>query len=196
MTDLKTLIKIKKEMKRKMPEFIRADYHKKKKLHSAKWRRPRGITNKMRLQHRGHRVVVKKGYRTPKVIRGAQKDGKSIVIVSNTNDLKNIKKDEKISISSTVGTRKKIMIIEEATKLKIEVINFRDAVKYKENAISNFNKKKENQKTKKTVRDSKKTEAEKKKAKVDKKTVEEKVDDETKKSEDKKEKDKVLTQKD
>ena len=187
------LLKIKKEMKKKMPEFIRSDYHKKKKLHSAKWRRPRGITNKMRLQHKGHNVVVKKGYRTPAEIRGVMQDGKKIVVVSNVNDLQNVKKDEKVAIASTVGTKKRIVIIEEAKKLKLQIINYKDADKFKENALAKFEQKKVDQKSKKDERNKKKEEAEKSKQKEDKKSAEKTEDA---KAESKKEKDKVLTHKD
>lgn len=212
MADLKTLLKIKKEMKKKMPEFIRSDYHKKKRLHHAKWRRPRGITNKMRLQHKGHRVVVKKGYRTPAQIRGVMQDGKSIVVISNINDLKNVKKDQKVAIGATVGTRKRIMMIDEAKKLKLQIINYKDADKFKQNALAKFVSKKTEQKIKIDERNKKKEDAVKTKQKETKKTVDEKVKEDLKtenmsaakaaehaqksKISDKKEKDKVLTQKD
>lgn len=195
MADIKTLLKIKKEMKKKMPEFIRSDYHKKKKLQHAKWRRPRGITNKMRLQHKGHRVVVKKGYRTPAEVRGIMQDGKSIVVISNINDLKNVKKDEKVAIGSTVGTRKRIMMIDEAKKLKVQIINYRDADKFKQNALAKFESRKTEQTSKKNERDKKKENAIKTKQKETKKTVDEKVKEDLK-TENKKEKDKVLIQKD
>ena len=189
------LLKIKKEMKKKMPEFIRSDYHKKKKLHHAKWRRPRGITNKMRLQHKGHRVVVKKGYRTPAEIRGVMQDGKSIVVVSNVNDLAKVGKDEKAAIAKTVGTRKRIAIIDEAKKLKVQIINYKDADKFKQNALAKFVSKKTDQKAKIDERNKKKEDAVKTKVKVDKKSAEKETKEEEK-AETKKEKDKILTHKD
>lgn len=183
-------------MKKRMPEFIRSDYHKKKKLHHAKWRRPRGITNKMRLQHKGHNVVVKKGYRTPAAIRGVMQDGKSIVVVSNVNDLKNVKKDEKVAIASTVGTRKRILMIDEAKKLKVQIINYKDADKFREQALLKFENKRTGQKTKKDERDKKKEDAIKSKQKEDKKSADTPKSNEDSKAENKKEKDKVLTHKD
>ena len=63
------------QMKGKKPEFIRQDAHKKPGL-GWKWRRPKGITSKMRLHLKGYRRIVKKGYRSPKDVRGLTKDGK------------------------------------------------------------------------------------------------------------------------
>lgn len=187
------LIKEKQIIKKKTPAFLRSG-DKKKRLKNTGWRRPKGITNKMRLQKKGHRVIVKTGYGTPRELRGIGKDGKPAVLVSNIEDLKKVGKGDKAIISSQVGLKKKIQIIEEAKKSKITITNVNDAkINAKLDAIK---AKREAQQTKKEKRSKKKEEAESKKQKEDKKTVEEKVSDEEQKKEDKKEKDKVLIQKD
>lgn len=184
------LLKEKLIIKRKTPDFVRTAGRTKKRLKGTGWRRPKGITNKMRLQEHGHRVIVKKGYGTPKELRGVGKDGKTTVVVSNISDLKSIGKMEKAIISSQVGLKKAINIIEEAKKLKIEIININDAkIKNKLDAIK---AKRDAQLSKKDQRSKKKEEAESKKSKEEKKTVEEKITDEEQKKEEKKEKDKAL----
>lgn len=195
---MKDLLKLKKDMKKRMPNFLRADFHKKKKLRSARWRRPKGITAKIRLQERGHGAIVKKGYRTPEILRGMSNDGKIIITINNINELKKVDaKTQKISIISSMGLRKRILIIEEAKKQKIEVANYKDADKYVNKKLEERKLKKEAKDSEKEKRSLKKAEAEKKKQKQkeEKKSVDEKVTEEEQKKEDKKEKDKVLIHK-
>ena len=47
MNDIQRLLELRKRIKRKKPEFIRQDAHKKKSLES-KWRKPKGLHSKMR----------------------------------------------------------------------------------------------------------------------------------------------------
>jgi large subunit ribosomal protein L32e len=187
------LIKEKQIIKKKTPSFLRSG-DKKKRLKNTGWRRPKGITNKMRLQKKGHRAIVKTGYGTPKELRGIGKDGKPAVLVSNVEDLKKVGKTDKAIISSQVGLRKKIQIIEEAKKQKITITNVNDAKITKK--LEAIKSKRQEQMSKKEQRSKKKEDAESKKSEEKKKTVEEKVSDEELKKEEKKEKDKVLIQKD
>jgi len=187
---MKELLKEKLIIKKKTPDFVRTSGRTKKRLMGTGWRRPKGITNKMRLQEHGHRVIVKKGYGTPKELRGYGKDGKITVVISNVSDLKKVGKTEKAVISSQVGLKKVIMLIEEAKKLKVEITNINDAkIKNKLDAIK---ARRDAQASKKDQRSKKKEESENKKIKDEKKTVEEKITDEEQKKEEKKEKDKAL----
>ncbi len=189
------LLKEKIIIKRKTPKFIRTSGLTKVRLKNTGWRRPKGLTNKMRLQEHGKRAIVKKGYGTPSKIRGVERDGKTGILVTNITDLKKIGKNEKAIIAATIGLRKKIQIIEEAKKLKIEVSNINDTkISKRLDAIS---ARRTQQQIKKDSRDKKKQIAEKKHEKDEKKsTVEEKINEDEQKKEDKKEKDKILTQKD
>ncbi len=188
------LLKEKQTIKKKTPYFIRTSGITKVRLKGSGWRRPKGITNKMRLQEHGKRRIVKAGYGTPAELRGVSViDGKTNVIVANVNDLKKVGKMQKALIASTVGLKKKIQIIEEAKKQKIEVANITENTINKK--MSEINSKKQEQTSKKEERSKKKKEAEKKKEKASKKEEKSENEEESKKEE-KKEKDKVLIHKD
>ena len=53
-----SLLELRRAMKRKKPDFIRQDSHKKAGL-GAKWRKPKGIHSKMRKKHKGKYVKIK-----------------------------------------------------------------------------------------------------------------------------------------
>jgi len=64
------------------------------------------------------------GYRTPKKVRGIHPSGLIQVIVNNTNELNGLNsKKHGIKISSSVGTKKRLAIIELARSKKLKVLN-------------------------------------------------------------------------
>lgn len=117
------LLEKRKERLLKQPHFRRGEWFRYKKL-GTNWRRPRAVTNKMRL---------KKGYRPPKVRIGFGKpagarylhpSGFREVMVFNVSDLEQI--DPKVHaarIGSTVGTRKRRSIVEAADAKGIKILN-------------------------------------------------------------------------
>jgi len=174
-------------MNSKKPRFVRQRIHTKKKLEE-KWRRPKGLQSKLRLQKGGHGVLVKVGYRTSKDKRGSIK-GLQPVIVSQKKDLESIdSKTQAIIISSNVGLRNKKVIIKEAESKGLLILNWKDPSSWlsKKTAILESSKKEKDKK--------KKIQEEKKKSDK-KKDIEETVSEEEKKEKDKKELDKVLTKK-
>lgn len=191
--NIEHLKKEKLAIQKKTPNFIRTAGVKKKRLQRSGWRRPKGITNKMRLHHKGHPNTVKAGYGTPSILRGIGKDGKSTIVVSSVSDLKNVEKTQKAIISSTVGLKKRILIIEEAKKQKIEIANLTEEAINKK--MAEITARKQEQSAKKEERSKKKEAAEKKKEKETKKEEKVEVNDEEKKKEEKKEKDKVIIHK-
>jgi len=177
------MLDIKKKLAKRRPKFLRQDAHKKVKVPN-KWRRPRGLHSKMRLEKKGYRRVLKVGFRSPKKLRGFIGD-KETKLVRNLDDLKGLKPEVSIIIGSSVGLKKKLEIIK-ATKN--EVLNIdKDKLLAKD----------AQRKSVKDKKDKKIKERQAKKDKKDKKTVDDKVkkDDEEKKTEEKKELDKVLTKK-
>ena len=54
---MKELLELKKKIKKKKPNFTRQETHKKSKL-KKKWRRPKGIQSKLRLNKR----AIKRGF--------------------------------------------------------------------------------------------------------------------------------------
>jgi len=119
------LLKIRMELNRKRPEFIRQESWRYVRV-KENWRRPRGIDSKMRLKKKGKPPLVSIGYRNPRMVRGLHPSGFKEVIVYNVKDLEKIDPDrEAIRIAGSVGKRKRISIIEKADELGIVVLNRR-----------------------------------------------------------------------
>ncbi|MBI2564461.1 hypothetical protein HYV79_00530 [Candidatus Woesearchaeota archaeon] len=108
-------------------KFVRED--KKRKRVPAKWRRPRGLHNKVKLEKRGHTILVKVGYKRPSKIRGLI-NGRIPVIVNTLNDLKKISKDCNIIVGRTVGAKKMIFLLEEIQKQGLTVNNIKNIKEY------------------------------------------------------------------
>lgn len=120
---------VRKEIKSKKPNFVRADIHKNKSF-TKTWRRPKGWQNKMRLNKNGKRRCVSSGWGSPSDVKGLSREGLEFVNVSNVSDLAGLSKDKhKVIVSSTVGARKKLAIFEEVKKLGLLVENFKDVDK-------------------------------------------------------------------
>jgi len=128
---LKELKKKRKAMKKAvkiredLPEFIRYHWWRYYRLERGyKWRKPKGNDNKSRLQLKGYPPIVKVGYRTPKDIRGLHPSGLKPVVVSNPKDLEKIDREKEIVyIASSVGRRKREVILKKAQELGIRVAN-------------------------------------------------------------------------
>ena len=184
-----------KEVKRKKkPSFSRQDSHKKKRLGS-KWRRPKGLQSKMRLQKKGYKRIVEVGFGTRKDEKGKIND-LEVVLVFNKKDLENIDiKKQGIIISSNVGTRNKIEIIKEAEDKKINILNVKNPKDYIKNIEDKRAKiKKEKEEKQKAKEERKKAKPKKEKKGTEKKEEKEMTEEEQKEKE-KKEKDKLLTKK-
>ena len=78
----------------------------------------------MRKQVSGVPALVKVGYKGPRKSRGLHPSGYNDVLIFNTNDLTRIDpKIDAIRIAHGVGYKKRLDILNEATKLKIKVLN-------------------------------------------------------------------------
>ncbi|MFA6088972.1 MAG: eL32 family ribosomal protein [Candidatus Woesearchaeota archaeon] len=120
----KELLKARKTIKSKKPKFVRTDIHKNIGL-EAKWRKPSGWQNKVRLQKRGKLRRVEVGWGSPKEVKGLSREGLSFVNVCTVEMLKTIlPKEQIVVVSSTIGNRKRLLILEEAKKLGLKVFNF------------------------------------------------------------------------
>ncbi|NOR84898.1 50S ribosomal protein L32e [archaeon] len=119
-----TLLKIRAEMKKKRPSFVRSEGNSKNtRRTNDSWRKPKGRDNKLRRRVNGE-GVVSKGYSVPPAVRGLHACGLNDIVVSNINDIQKLNsKTDAARISATVGIKKKITLLAEATKLKIKVLN-------------------------------------------------------------------------
>jgi len=188
--DQTRLLELRNKLKRKKPDFIRTDAHKKKRLEE-NWRRPRGRHNKIRLCKKGHRKKPSPGYRSPKAVRGLDRSGLKPVIVKNVSDLVSLdKQKEGAVVSSNVGKKKRIEIAKKGMELGITFLNF-NPKKFLEK-IEQEKRAKEEEKAKEKEKEKKKVEAKEKK---EEETEKKKEDEEKKKEELEKEKEKVLIKK-
>jgi large subunit ribosomal protein L32e len=120
---LKRTLRLRKLIKSKKPDFLRQEWFRYKRL-SENWRRPKGLTSKMR-KHMKYRIsVVRIGFRGPKEARCLHPSGFEEVLVCNLKDLEKIdSKRQAARISGTVGTRKRIEIEKKADELGIRILN-------------------------------------------------------------------------
>ncbi|MEM4637588.1 MAG: 50S ribosomal protein L32e [Candidatus Woesearchaeota archaeon] len=189
-TEIKKLLEVRKKIKSKKPVFVQQDYHKKKRL-SKKWKRPTGLQSKMRHQFKGYRRRVKQGWRSPVEVRGYHGKGLEFVIINNVSELNKVK-DKAIILSSTLGLRKKIQILEKAKELGLTVIN--NDIEKTSKKLELLKKKKSEEKKEKAEKKKKTLEESVKKAEKKKESAEKETEEEKKELE-KKEKDEVLIHK-
>lgn len=113
--------------KRKKPQFLRRDWHRKLKLggrrKKLKWRRARGRHSKIRQKWKGFAKAPSIGYGSPREIRSLIQ-GRKTVYVGNMKDLEKIRNDESGIISSSLGKKKRIEISEKSLKMGIKFVNF------------------------------------------------------------------------
>jgi len=113
-------------MAHKRPAFRRQNWFRYKRL-GEKWRRPRGIHSKMRRHFKYRIPVAQVGFRGPTSVRGLHPSGFEEVLVNNPKDVDNVNPEtQAIRISSTVGDKKREVIVKKADDLKIRVFNRRD----------------------------------------------------------------------
>ncbi|WP_321211677.1 50S ribosomal protein L32e [Methanothermobacter sp. DP] len=104
-------------------KFKRQEYARYKKL-GEKWRRPRGKTSKMRRYEKGKPAMPAIGYRKPRDQRGLHPSGYEDILVSSMRELEELDPENQAArIASTVGARKKTLMLEKARELGIKVLN-------------------------------------------------------------------------
>ena len=90
-----------------------------------RWRKPKGMHNKVRLKKKGHVPKVSIGYGTKKRLRNFYNSTIDYQMINNLNDLNNINK-KTILISKSIGLRKRIEILKKAKELGLNVIKVKD----------------------------------------------------------------------
>lgn len=114
---------LRKKIKQRTPRFLRQEWFRFKRI-PMNWRRPTGITSKMRM-HKGYRPsVVRVGFRGPKDVRGLHSSGFKEVLVYTVSDVERLDpKTQAARIGGTVGTRKRTLIVKRADELDVRVLN-------------------------------------------------------------------------
>ncbi len=108
-------------MKRRRFRFIRQRTPGKRRLKMS-WRKPRGIDSPKRVERKEKGRIVKIGYRNRKDLRYLHPSGMPEVIVYNPSELEGLK-NVVVRIGSTVGKRKRELILKRAEELGLRVIN-------------------------------------------------------------------------
>jgi large subunit ribosomal protein L32e len=119
----KERFKLRKQIKKRTPNFLREEWFRYKRI-PKNWRRPDGISSKMRINLKYRPSKVRVGFRGPKDVRGLHSSGFEEVIVHNVNDLDAIDPNKQaVRIGSSVGTKKRMDIEKKAEELDVRILN-------------------------------------------------------------------------
>jgi len=121
--DLQQRLHLRKQIKQRTPEFLREEWFRYKRV-PKNWRRPDGITSKMRINKKYRPSKVRIGFRGPRETRGLHASGFEEVMVFCLRDLETIDpKTQAARIGSTVGTRKRKELEKKAQEREIRILN-------------------------------------------------------------------------
>jgi large subunit ribosomal protein L32e len=111
--------------KNKKPKFLRSESWRYSRF-SPSWRKQRGLDNKIRRKIKGWPPAPSTGYKGPKIARGLHPSGYREVLVHNLQELSAVDPaTQAVRIAHTVGKRKRALIIAEAKKLEIKILNIK-----------------------------------------------------------------------
>lgn len=122
--EVEAALRLRLEMKRRKPEFVRIDQWRYVRIEDSGWRKPRGLDNKIRQQRKGYPPKVKTGYRKPALVRGLHPSGFVEALVYRPEDLDRLNpKIHAVRIASSVGLRKRVEIVKRARERGFYVLN-------------------------------------------------------------------------
>ncbi len=120
------MLKLRKLLKSKKPNFIREDYQKRACI-PLPWRKPRGLHSKMRHRFAGHRALVDPGYGSPKEVYGLHPSGYEQIVIHTLNELSRLDaKSQGAVLGSTLGLPNRIALLTKAKELGVKVLNVKD----------------------------------------------------------------------
>jgi large subunit ribosomal protein L32e len=186
------LLTVKRQLRRSRPVFKRHGAHRKAEL-SERWKKPRGLHNKLKDNKRGCGPVVSDGYRTPEAVRGLHISGLAIVHVATVDALTGIDKATQGVVISRVGAKRQLEIMAAAHKAGIRVLNH-NVEKRTSELKARFTKGKEEREQARAAKKATETKTDKKAKKADAAADVEPSEDEVKAAEEKAKKE-VLTSK-
>jgi large subunit ribosomal protein L32e len=119
----KKMLELRKKMNKKRPSFRRVESWRYKRVKDS-WRKARGIDSQTRKKTKTGVKSPSVGYRGPKKVRGLHPSGFEEVRVHNINDLKGLNnKKHAIKVSSKLGIKKRISVIDYAESRGFKVLN-------------------------------------------------------------------------
>jgi large subunit ribosomal protein L32e len=121
-TEIKRLIRVRVD---KGASFKRDGFGKKRQL-SDSWRKPRGQHNKQREQKKAKGALPKPGFGSPVAVRNMHPSGFFEVLVTSLKELEGLDpKTQAVRLGATVGTRKRVIIQDQAVAQGLKVLNAR-----------------------------------------------------------------------
>ena len=121
--EMKEKLLLRKKIKKRTPEFLREEWFRYKRV-PKNWRRPDGISSKMRRNFKYRPSKVRVGFGGPRETRGLHSSGFEEVIVYNVRDLESVNsKTQAARIGASVGTKKRIDIEKKAEELDVRILN-------------------------------------------------------------------------
>ena len=125
------LLKARAASKARKPTYRRVQAHQFAKLnHETKWRKPKGMGNKVRRGRRGKPSMPEVGFKSPFSVSGLDHNGLRPVVVNNVADLAKVdSKTVVVVIGATVGGRKRIDVLNAAVTAKLKVSGHNDIAK-------------------------------------------------------------------
>ena len=112
-----------RKLKARIPKIVRQESWRYKRI-KENWRRPTGVSNKMRRRQRGWPKSVSVGYKTPNDLRHLHPSGLREMIVHRAADLDKLDPKTYVArIGHTVGEKKRVAILDRARELEINVVN-------------------------------------------------------------------------
>ncbi|MHA1488320.1 MAG: 50S ribosomal protein L32e [Promethearchaeota archaeon] len=117
------LLKLRDEINKKRPSFRRVESWRYKRVKDS-WRKARGIDSKTREKRKSGVKSPSAGYRGPKKVRGLHPSGYEEVRVIQIKELENLdNKKHAIKISSKLGAKKRMNLIDVAQKNGFKILN-------------------------------------------------------------------------
>jgi len=105
------------------PKFRRQEWHRYKKL-GENWRKARGKLSKARRYQARKPAIPTIGYCSPRATKGLHPSGYQDILVCNIKDLENLDPATQAGrISSTIGLRKREVMLQKAKELGIKILN-------------------------------------------------------------------------
>ena len=121
----KQKLRIRKQIKKRTPEFLREEWFRYKRI-PKNWRKPDGMTSKMRKNLKYRPSMARVGFRGPKEVRGLHPSGFEEVIIHNVLELDKINPEKQaVRIGGKVGTKKRLEIAKKAEELEIRILNMK-----------------------------------------------------------------------
>ncbi len=126
---IKTLLHLRKQRKRRKPLFVVKESHHGGRV-KVRWRYPIGRHSGVRQQHKGKPALVRIGYGSPREVRGLHPSGLRVRMVHAFQDLALLNPAEEGGVlSHTVGKKNRLLLLREAQRRKITLLNVKDLQK-------------------------------------------------------------------